>query len=98
MSESGESKFTYFIAGLGIGALMGILFAPQTGEDTRKYLSGRAEEGRQYAQRKARELREHAEDIVDRSKDIVDRQRESLSAAYDAGKEAYQREKTKAHS
>jgi gas vesicle protein len=98
MSENSGSKFTFFLAGLGIGALVGILFAPQAGEDTRKYLSQRAEEGRQYAQRKARELRERAEDLVDRGKDVVDRQRESLGAAYDAGKEAYQREKTKAHS
>jgi gas vesicle protein len=98
MSENAGSKFTFFLAGLGIGALIGVLFAPQTGEDTRKYLSQKAEEGRQYAQRKARELREHADDILDRGKDVVDRQRESLSAAYDAGKEAYQREKSKAHS
>lgn len=98
MSESSESKVTFFLAGLGIGAVLGILFAPQAGEDTRKYLTDRAEEGRHYAQRKARELRDRAEDIVDRSKDVVDRQRESLSAAYDAGKEAYQREKTKANS
>lgn len=97
MSDSG-SKFTFFLAGLGIGALVGVLFAPQTGEDTRKYLSQKADEGRQYAQRRARELRERAEDMVDRGKDAVDRQRESLSAAYDAGKDAYQREKSKANS
>lgn len=98
MSENSGSKFTFFLAGLGIGALVGILFAPQTGEDTRKYLSQKAGEGRDYAQRKTRELRDQAEDMVDRGKDVVDRQRESLSAAYDAGKEAYHREKGKAHS
>lgn len=98
MSENGGSKFTFFLAGLGIGALVGILFAPQTGEDTRKYLSNKADEGRDYAQRRARDLRERAGDFVDRSKDVVERQRDSLNAAYDAGKEAYQREKSKSNS
>jgi gas vesicle protein len=97
MAENSGSRFAYFLAGLGMGALVGLLFAPQAGEDTRKYLSQKAEEGRGYAQRKARELRERAEDMVDRGKDVVDRQRESLNAAFDAGKEAYQREKTKSH-
>lgn len=95
MSENNGAKFTFFLAGLGIGALVGILFAPQSGEETRKYLSQKADESRQYAQRKARELREHAEDTIERGKDAIGRQRESLSAAYDAGKEAYQREKSK---
>lgn len=95
MSENSGSKFVFFLAGIGIGALVGVLFAPQSGEDTRKYLSEKADGGRQYAQRKARELRERAEDAVERGKEVVERQRGSLSAAYDAGKQAYQREKAK---
>jgi len=75
---------------------VGILFAPKSGEETREYLSGKAEEGREYAQRKARELRERAEELMERSKEMVGRQKEKLSAAVDAGREAYQREKAKA--
>ena len=89
------SKISYFIAGLGIGALVGILFAPKSGDETREYLNQRAEEGREYAQRKARELRERAEDFVERGKQVASRQKDSISAAVDAGREAYQREKTK---
>ena len=58
------SKVSYFLAGLGIGALVGILFAPKSGEETREYLTSKADEGRDYAQRKARELRERAEDLI----------------------------------
>ena len=90
------SKVSFFLVGLGIGALVGILFAPKSGEETREYLSQKADEGREYAQRKARELRERAEDLVERSKSAAVRQRENLSAAVDAGREAYQREKSKA--
>jgi gas vesicle protein len=31
-----------FVAGIGIGALIGILFAPRSGEETREYLMGGA--------------------------------------------------------
>jgi gas vesicle protein len=96
MSDNSGSKVSYFVVGVGIGALVGILFAPKSGEETREYLLDRAEEGRDYAQRKARELRERAEDLMDRSRAMMAREKESLNSAVDAGKDAYQREKTKA--
>jgi gas vesicle protein len=86
------SKASFFLVGLGIGAMVGLLFAPKSGEDTREYLSDRADEGREYAQRKARELRERAEDLIQRSKEIMARQKDGLAAAVDAGKETYKRE------
>ena len=86
------SKVSIFLVGLGIGALVGILFAPKSGEDTRDYLSSKADEGREYAQRKARELRERAEDLIERSKEIMARQKDGVSAAVEAGKDAYKRE------
>jgi len=96
MAENTGSKVSYFLVGLGIGALVGILFAPKSGEETREFLAQKAEEGKEYAQKKARELRERAEDLVDRGKNVAARQKESLSAAVEAGREAYQREKSKA--
>src|SRR5271168_3433661 len=90
------SKVSIFLVGLGIGALVGILFAPKSGEETRDYLSSKADEGRDYAQRKARELRERAEDLIERSKEIMARQKDGVSAAVDAGKDAYTRERSKA--
>lgn len=96
MAENVGSKISYFVVGLGVGALIGILFAPKSGEETREYLSKKTEEGREYAQRKARELRERAEDLIERSKEVATRQKESVSAAVEAGREAYQREKAKA--
>ena len=81
--------------GIGIGAVLGILFAPKSGEDTREFLGKRADEGREYAQRKARELRERADELLNHSDEVVKNSKEKLSAALDAGKEAYQREKSK---
>lgn len=86
------SKVSFFLVGLGIGALVGILFAPKSGDETRDYLSGKADEGRDYAQKKARELRERAEDLIERSKEIMSRQKDALSTAVEAGKDTYKRE------
>src|SRR5580704_5810407 len=94
--NSAGSKVSFFLVGLGIGALVGILFAPRSGEETREFLSDKADEGREYAQRKARELRERAEDMVERGKQVAARQKDTISAAVDAGRDAYQREKAKA--
>jgi gas vesicle protein len=96
MGNDSGSKLTYFIAGLGIGAACGLLFAPSTGEEARDYLTQRAEDGRDYAQRKARELRDRAGDLVERGKQVAKQSTDSVSAAVDAGVEAYKREKSKA--
>ena len=97
MADNTGSKISYFLVGLGIGAVVGILFAPKSGEETREYLSKRADEGKEYAQRKARELRERAEDLVERGKQAASKQKDSIASALDAGRDAYEREKSKTH-
>jgi gas vesicle protein len=92
MADNVGSRVSFFLVGLGIGALVGILFAPKSGEETRDYLTSKADEGRDYAQKKARELRERAEDLIERSKEIMSRQKDAISTAVDAGKETYKRE------
>lgn len=96
MKDNIESNLSYLVIGLGIGSLIGILFAPKSGEETRAFLSSKADEGREYAQNKARELLNTAENLIERSKEIISSQKDSLSAAVEAGKVVYQREKSKA--
>jgi gas vesicle protein len=95
MADNVGSKVTYFLVGLGVGALVGILFAPKSGEDTREYLAKKADEGRDFAQRKAKELRERADDLIERSKDAANRGKDSISAAVEGAREAYRREASK---
>jgi gas vesicle protein len=92
MADNVGSKVSFFMVGLGIGALLGILFAPKSGEETREYLSSKADEGREFAQRKARELRDRAEDLIERSKEIMAKSKDTVASAIDAGKESYKRE------
>jgi gas vesicle protein len=95
MADNVGSKVTYFLVGLGIGALVGILFAPKSGDETRDFLSKKADEGRDYAQRKARELRERADDLIERGKEVASRGKDSISAAVEGAREAYRREASK---
>ena len=92
MEDNNGSKFLYFLTGLGIGALIGILFAPQAGERTRELIAGRAEEGRDFLSRKGREVRDQATTFVDRGKEAVSHQRDQLATAIEAGKQAYRSE------
>jgi gas vesicle protein len=84
-----ESKFTYFFLGLGIGVAVGILFAPQSGEETRSLLCTKADEGKEYLKKRGEALRESAGELVEKGKTVVARQKEQLAAAVEAGKQAY---------
>jgi gas vesicle protein len=116
--SSQSSGFSWFLAGLGIGALIGVLYAPKAGRETREELASSAREGTEYLRQRSKEAADQINQIVDRGKaqvseyvergkEYVDRSRaqwddfvaqgrqfvteqtEKVSAAVDAGKEAY---------
>jgi len=90
MSERDSNSFVWFLAGVGLGALAGVLYAPRSGSETRGVLRARAEEGRDYVRGRAREAREQASQWADRGRDVVSQQKEQFRAAYEAGRQAYQ--------
>lgn len=90
MSDHDGSSFGWFLAGLGLGAVVGVLCAPRSGSETREALRSRAEEGREYVRGRAREAREQASEWVDRGRDVVNQQKDQFRAAYEAGRQAYQ--------
>jgi len=90
MSDRDGSSFVWFLAGLGLGALVGVLYAPRAGSETREEIRARAEQGRDYVRDRAREAREQASGWVDKGRDVVNQQKEQFRAAYEAGREAYQ--------
>ena len=84
-----DSKFSYFFLGLGLGVAVGVLFAPKSGEETREYIRSKAGDGADYVRRRGSDLRGAAEDAIDRGKETIRRQKDNLSAAVEAGKQAY---------
>ncbi|MGB9245726.1 MAG: YtxH domain-containing protein [Candidatus Acidiferrales bacterium] len=83
MTERIDSNAGYFLAGLTIGSLIGIFFAPKSGEGTRSYLSKTVKEGSKHAREKARELRGRAEDLVNSGKELVNQKKEQVAAKLD---------------
>ncbi|MFN7916844.1 MAG: YtxH domain-containing protein [Vicinamibacterales bacterium] len=68
-----------FILGAVSGAAVALLYAPQSGSETREMLGEKAREGR-----------ERAAQAAAKGRDILDQGRETLSSAIERGREAYQ--------
>jgi gas vesicle protein len=89
MSDSNSNSFLWFLAGLGVGAVAGVLYAPRSGNETREALRSKAEEGREYMRHRADTARSQANEWVDRGRDMLNQQKDQFRAAYDAGRQAY---------
>lgn len=89
MSDRDGGSVLWFLAGLGIGAVAGILYAPRSGSETREALRSKAEEGRELVRQRAREAREQATEWTDRGREMLNQQKEQFRSAYEAGRQAY---------
>ncbi|MBZ5629208.1 MAG: YtxH domain-containing protein [Acidobacteriia bacterium] len=89
MSDRDGSSFLWFLTGLGIGAAIGVLYAPKSGRETRETLVGKAEEGRELVLERAQRAREQANEWVDKGRDVLNQQKEQFKSAYEAGRQAY---------
>jgi gas vesicle protein len=109
--ESKINGLAWFVAGLGVGALAGILYAPKSGRETREDLLNGAKEGTEYLRNRTRHAAEQVEELVgkgkehvgeyvdrgraqweefvERGKNLVSEQTGRVSAAVEAGREAY---------
>jgi len=105
MANSGD-KFLYFLIGGFVGASVALLFAPKSGEETRRYLEAkyrsgadefgnRVRAGREYVAGRKEDFSHKISDAFDRGRETVNRQKEQIESAIEAGKKAYQEEKAK---
>jgi gas vesicle protein len=112
MAEENKSYgLAWFLAGLGVGALVGILYAPKSGKETREDIASGARESAEYLRARTREAAENVsamvdrgkeqvgeyvdrgraqwEEFVERGKNLVADQSTRVTAAVDAGRQAY---------
>ena len=89
MAEENGNSILWFLAGLGLGALVGVIFAPKPGKETRSNLFQRADEGREYMVNRAKQGAEQAQQWVEKGREILESQREQFKTAVEAGREAY---------
>lgn len=85
MSDENTNQVGGIVAAFAVGALVGagiaLLYAPQSGRDTRELLA-----------RKTRELKERTGEVLDDAKEMVRGKRDQILAAVEAGKDAMENE------
>jgi gas vesicle protein len=75
--SSQRSGLTIFAIGALIGAGIALLYAPQSGKDTRKLLA-----------KKAKALKDKAHDTVESAQEFIHDRKADLAAVIDSGREA----------
>ena len=81
------------IGGL-IGAVLGVLYAPKSGEEMREEIRHSAEELLEKAKCQYEEAYKKIEKLADREKESIIGKKERLKKALEAGVEAFKQEKT----
>ena len=80
--DSGSGRIVWFLTGALIGATVAVLYAPKSGKDTRKYITGKAQQGKDA-------INDSAMDVVDASKEMFERGRklvEDAAELFDRGR------------
>ena len=97
--EQRSTNVMPFLIGLALGAGAALLFAPKSGEETRRDLKRRAIRARRLAEQKASEIsdsvsetyqqaRRRVEDTIDDAKHAVDLKKRQVTRAVEAGRAA----------
>lgn len=79
-----------FMVGVAAGAAVALLYAPQTGEKTRRQLRRNLEDAGDYIKDAADTVSDHAEKYVKRGRNIVEDVVDSASSAVTAAKKVIQ--------
>ena len=93
MGTNGESKFSYLLIGLGLGAIGGLMSALLGRKDTRELLRERSRNSLDYLNQQAGKLRESADVIVKKSKELIGPHCDSVKTDTEAQEQAHQEEK-----
>jgi gas vesicle protein len=80
-----------FCVGLGAGFAAGLLWAPRSGEQTRKMIQNTADDSVRYVRRRSHQIQRDVSRLKQRGARILAGQNDVVKAAITAGKRAYQR-------
>jgi gas vesicle protein len=94
-ATAGE-RALFLMLGAMIGAAAALLLAPRSGAETRKLIATKARERADVVTSRTKAVAGKASEFVGRGKEVLQQQRDQLSAAFEAGKQAYREEKDKA--
>ena len=66
MAQNNGGSLVWFFAGAAVGASIALLYAPQSGKDTRKLIKKKTKESREA-------LAEHAGDLMDKGRELYEK-------------------------
>jgi gas vesicle protein len=103
--NSGTSGLGWFLAGLGIGALLGVLYAPKAGKETREDIVNGAieakekaaelvEQGKQYVEQGKQIASEYVEQGKQKAAEIVEQGKQQAKESIEKGREYYEKGRT----
>lgn len=81
-----------FLLGGVVGAGLALLLAPQSGAETRKKLRELTEDVKEKASEYVGQAREKVVSSLEKGKHVIEEKKSAISAAIEAGKEAYEKE------
>jgi gas vesicle protein len=72
MARDNGDVMMWFVLGAAVGAAVALLYAPQSGDRTRRILSRKAKESREVLSDSGRELLDRGRDLYDRGRRVAD--------------------------
>ena len=72
MAQNNSGKLVWFIAGAAIGSAIALLYAPQSGKDTRRYINKKARQGREAVADAGRDLVDKGRDLYEKGRRVAD--------------------------
>ena len=94
MAANGESKFSYLLIGLGLGAVGGLMAAIIARKETREVLRERSGKSLDYLNQQVGKLRETADVIVQQGKKLIACEgANSVDRSTEAEKQIYQEDR-----
>lgn len=89
MEQHDTTGIGWFVAGLGLGALLGVLFAPKAGRETREGLISGAKDSKEFVTTRSKQARDQINSMVDRSRDQINQYAERGKEVVDKGRERW---------
>jgi gas vesicle protein len=91
-NDGGMSTLLAFLLGGAVGGVLGLLYAPSSGEETRRRIKFYAEEAADKVVEKVQKAREEADVLCVKVREEISEQKEKLMSALDAGRQAFREE------
>ena len=72
MAQDNTGSLVWFVAGAAIGAAIALLYAPQSGEKTRRLIGRKAREGRDVIADSGRDLVDKGRELYEKGRRVAD--------------------------